>query len=501
MMKTLVKSLFGNGQMSKVELEARIAEADVQKNPVEAIAARRALLAADVRRPDMWISLAECLRREGRLREAVDAYEQALANGAQAVPVLLNLGALHTELDDFLRAEQYFTRLIELEPQHADALCMLGVVNKEQYRFETAIGYFERALSLQPAFSEAYFNLGLAQFELGRLVDASRSFMRCTELRRGEPWAGDLAQHLSQEHQPAFEPMDMGVNEIKLRHDCEQLEYLLAGGHLPLAYADVLNDYRALYEEVRGKVDENMLVPFDADRHPLVERTYKRPMHVAHVPPPSSSIINPELDFEDIQNRYLAADPNALAIDQLLTPQALEAMRRFCRESTIWNNIKPGYLGAYFFDGFCSELLLRLAWELRQSMPRVIQDLPLQMMWGYKCDCTLPGLGVHADAAAVNVNFWITEDEANLDPSCGGLLVYEDDAPKDWDFRMYNNDASMILGYLESIGSKPARYPYRANRALIFDSDLFHATDHPRFREGYLNRRINITLLYGNRLG
>lgn len=34
----------------------------------------------------------------------------------------------------------------------------------------------------------------------------------------------------------------------------------------------------------------------------------------------------------------------------------------------------------------------------------------------------------------------------------------------------------------------------------MFDSDLFHATDDPHFRPGYLNRRINITLLYGNRL-
>ncbi len=41
--------------------------------------------------------------------------------------------------------------------------------------------------------------------------------------------------------------------------------------------------------------------------------------------------------------------------------------------------------------------------------------------------------------------------------------------------------------------------PYRANRAVIFDSNLFHETDRPRFKDGYLNRRINITLLYGLR--
>jgi hypothetical protein len=185
--------------------------------------------------------------------------------------------------------------------------------------------------------------------------------------------------------------------------------------------------------------------------------------------------------------------------DGLLTRAALQAVRRFCRESTFWNNIKPGYLGSYFFDGFCSKLLLRLAWELREKLPRVIQGKPLQMMWGYKCDSTLPGLGVHADEAAVNVNFWITEDEANLDAAHGGLLVYTHDAPRDWGFAKFNNDPQAILAYLDSVGSVPIGVPYKANRAVIFDSDLFHATDRPRFREGYLSRRINLTLLYGLR--
>jgi hypothetical protein len=40
---------------------------------------------------------------------------------------------------------------------------------------------------------------------------------------------------------------------------------------------------------------------------------------------------------------------------------------------------------------------------------------------------------------------------------------------------------------------------YRQNRALVFNSDLFQDTDRIAFREGYENRRINITLLYGRR--
>jgi hypothetical protein len=34
---------------------------------------------------------------------------------------------------------------------------------------------------------------------------------------------------------------------------------------------------------------------------------------------------------------------------------------------------------------------------------------------------------------------------------------------------------------------------------VVFNSDLFHETDDSTFKDEYLNRRINITLLYGYR--
>ena len=56
-----------------------------------------------------------------------------------------------------------------------------------------------------------------------------------------------------------------------------------------------------------------------------------------------------------------------------------------------------------------------------------------------------------------------------------------------------------IRDFLDGNGAKSITVPYRANRAVIFDSDLFHETDRIRFKEGYLNRRINVTMLYGRR--
>jgi len=38
---------------------------------------------------------------------------------------------------------------------------------------------------------------------------------------------------------------------------------------------------------------------------------------------------------------------------------------------------------------------------------------------------------------------------------------------------------------------------HEPNRAVIFDSALFHHTDRYKFRRGYENGRINLTLLFG----
>jgi Flp pilus assembly protein TadD len=495
MLKTVLKSLFPD---RREPLEWALRAAEAGEDLAGIVAARRGLVGLDPRSGEAWLGLARALQKAGEPREAIAAYGSALANGAPAAGVELQLGVLHAGLGEHERAIVHLERAVADAPGDADALCMLGVVMNDLSRFDDAARVFERSLALRPDFSEAHFNLGLSRFERADFAGAARSFARCVVLNRGEPWSAARRAVLDRDPEPRFAPKDMGVNPVKLGHDCEQLEYLLALGRLPESYRGVLADYRALLAEVGG-VDLGSLVPFDEARHRLVARTYKRPVHIADVPPPAGTLINPALDTKAIEDRYLGSKPNILAVDDLLTPDAIQALRKFCLESTIWNNVKPGYLGAYFYDGFCTELLLRLAWDLRERFPRIFRGFPLQMMWGYKCQSRLPGLGLHADAAAVNVNFWITEDEANLDPTRGGLLVYPQAAPADWGFSKFNTDSDTIQAFLRSTGGEPVRVPYRANRAVIFDSDLFHATDSPSFRDGYTSRRINITLLYGLR--
>ena len=106
---------------------------------------------------------------------------------------------------------------------------------------------------------------------------------------------------------------------------------------------------------------------------------------------------------------------------------------------------------------------------------------------------------MHADEAAINVNLWLTPNDANLDPNIGGLVIYTVKPPHDWDFELYNRDTDFVYEHLlRPSGFSNVTVPFRENRAVIFDSALFHTSDEFKFRKGYKNRRINLTLLYGD---
>jgi hypothetical protein len=169
----------------------------------------------------------------------------------------------------------------------------------------------------------------------------------------------------------------------------------------------------------------------------------------------------------------------------------------------VWSGTRysEGRLGAFFVDGFNAPLLLQIAEEVRAAFPRLIGNRhPLRQLWAFKnAPRSMGGANIHADFAAVNVNFWVTPTASNLDPATGGLTVYDVTAPLSWSFSTYNERPDLIESYLREHNARAIHIPYRENRAIVFNSDLFHATEPVQFRPEYEHRRINITMLYGDR--
>jgi hypothetical protein len=189
----------------------------------------------------------------------------------------------------------------------------------------------------------------------------------------------------------------------------------------------------------------------------------------------------------------------AIFVDDLLIPEALAALQRFLLESTIWHDFShiDGFVASYLEDGLACPLLLQIADELRRAFPDILGPHRLSQAWAFKGLRPQSSVDVHADDAAVSVNFWVTPTDANRSPERGGLVVCRAPPPDDWEIRDYDADQERIVTFLAQKATDNLIVPYRQNRAVIFRSRLFHHSDRPEFAPEYENHRINLTLLYG----
>lgn len=293
---------------------------------------------------------------------------------------------------------------------------------------------------------------------------------------------------------------DARLSAGKLRHDIEQFEHLRQRGiNLPLD--EMISHHQAALARLGDHgLDRAAL---SADDQQTVGRAYGRLVHVADAPRVAQAL-SPAWDRSQAQRRYLHSRPNVVVIDDFLSPEALHGLLRFCHDSTIWagNRYAHGRLSSLFFTGFNAPLVLQIAEEIRSALPLLIgPQHPLRQLWAFKNTQVLPGgdSNVHADFAAINVNFWITPDDANLHAQSGGMVVYDLEAPLSWSFSQYNERSDLIRALMAQHRPRAIRIPYRQNRAIIFNSDLFHGTEAVCFRPDYLSHRINVTMLYGDR--
>ena len=378
------------------------------------------------------------LRQLKRLDQALAEYDAVLAARPDLAETWTNRGAILSEMGRAQEALESLDRALMLEPDMVAAWNNRGFTLRELARFDEALENLDRAMEIQPDYVPALANRGKVLSEMNRLEESFQNFRQAAELAYG----GDKPAATKLPHQIA--------------HDREQREWFAARGET-------------------GKA-----------RFIGGERLAGRAVNLHNQ--------------TEVAQAWRASDPRIVVIDNLLTQEALENLRLYCRGSDIWHTAyAQGYLGAFPESGFAAPLLAQVAEEFSTTFPEIFAAHPLRYHWAFKYDSKLDGIGIHADEAAVNVNFWITPDEANRDPKSGGLVIWDKQAPLEWDFAKFNADENAAYDFLARSGARPIKIPYRANRAVIFDSNLFHKTDEISFADGYENRRINITMLYGRR--
>ena len=347
---------------------------------------------------------------------------------------------------------------LEQRSKKAREHLLRGNALTEEGDFPGAIESFKQAIALNPALNDpalndpalndAYHHLGSLLAETGRVAEGFDYLMKRAELVKGR---GTAPQSL-----PSEPPH-------KIKHDREQHAYLIAQGKAPAT------------------------------------TPAKELFHIGNGARLADSALNRKHSAAAVLEQWRASDPQAVVIDDFLTRPALEQLRRYCAESTVWRRVyDAGYIGATPADGFACPLLAQITEEISSVYLDILGGHGFRYLGAFKYDSELStGTNVHADYSAINLNLYITPDEANLDPDTGGMLIWNVAARDERELRRYNGSDSEIREYLQRSQAQTTRVAHRANRAVLFKSSLFHKTDICRFREGYLNKRINVSFLFG----
>ena len=288
------------------------------------------------------------------------------------------------------------------------------------------------------------------------------------------------------------------VSKNKLKHDIEQINYLLKNKLISKKFIKVKENYIKVCSALPKESEPTDIFTLSKNFTKKLGPTFN---NLIYFQPPDvieRTVIN--------KNKKIVAKSSDkifkyMVIDNFLNKDVLNILYKYCLSNSIWNEFdyKNGYIGSFIENGFNAPLLLQISEEIRFNFPKIIKKLPLTKAWAFKCNNQMKGIKIHADFAAINVNFWVTPDNANLNKNSGGLLVWDKEAPKKWDFEKYNNNHLEIKKFLKKKESKMKKIKYKSNRVIIFNSNLFHASDNFNFKKNYENRRINMTFLYGKR--
>jgi tetratricopeptide (TPR) repeat protein len=424
-----------------------------------------------------------------------------------------NLGNALMALDRPEDAAANHEKALALRPDFPEAHNNLGNVLKELGRPYDAVAAYKKALALEPDFAEVHSNLGNVFMSLGRFGEAKAAHDQALRLNHGGPWwnaatfaegAGGVGGTGSENAAapPLAEPP--AVSAFKLQDTADQLEYFIAKGLIDPSFERMIEHYRAVLEEIERSDEPDAVTKLSPEQFGRLGSFYNRIVHYADAPPIDTGAVNPSLDFERIEDGYLSSTVSVTTFDDFLTPEALQALRDFCLKSTIFFNCSGNrFVASWITSGFNCGLLYQMAEELKERLPRVLGGHELSNMWVYRYRNQSEGVGKHTDEGAVSFNFWITPDDANLAPDQGGLVVYAKYQPYDWDWRRYNvekytpdvkQEIDDFLADAETI-----TIPYRENRAVLFHSNLFHGSDRVHFKDGFKNRRMNVTMLFGKR--
>ncbi len=200
-------------------------------------------------------------------------------------------------------------------------------------------------------------------------------------------------------------------------------------------------------------------------------------------------------NWSSVASEYATSTPIPHAvIDDFLCSDTLESLHRALCDHWGWR--QHSWISQHLRNGAPKiDLVERIAEASLYWMRPIIGELDFVDHWALMYHQNRGG-SVHADDAKVTLNLWLTPDEHNLDPTSGGMYLF--DVPKDaarppHEYLL----AATAEPYVASRVGLSVYIPYKCNRAIIFDSSYFHKSADLNFDTHDASRcRMNVTFLF-----
>ncbi|MEG4075083.1 tetratricopeptide repeat protein [Microcoleus sp. Pol14C2] len=142
----------------------------------------RQILEAQPQSANVLCLLGIVARQQGKIAEAIDFYEQAIAQNRDFVEAHLNKANLLLDVREYQRAIASYEQVIKIQPNSALAYNNLGWIKQQLGEIDAAILAYQTALRLDPNLHETAHNLGHLFKDKNQLNEAIAYYLHALKI-------------------------------------------------------------------------------------------------------------------------------------------------------------------------------------------------------------------------------------------------------------------------------------------------------------------------------
>lgn len=151
----------------------------------------REIVARDPTNDEAQYNLGLSLQSQGRIEDAIAAYQAAIAENSSDARYHNNLAAALAMQKKFDQAIEHFNLALKLEPENIEAAFNLGNALFSSGSIEDAIAQYRKVIALRPEHARAHNNLAVALKESGHLEEAYKHRYEAMRLERTQQDFGE----------------------------------------------------------------------------------------------------------------------------------------------------------------------------------------------------------------------------------------------------------------------------------------------------------------------